>query len=436
MPEPRLEAESANWAQEQAAANPAENTPPRPNLIQPTVRPVMIVPDFDRTGGYERQAFFLARACKRAGVDTFILTNNPWHLPPREVRDGVTIHRLDSLPKHRCTFPNLYKSFLLFLLSNRRDFDVIHCHAFTFVAAFSVFVGKLLRKPTLVKVATERDIRQFHECKGIGFRTCYPLLRRADRLLSLSESIEKEFLKCGFEEKRILRMPNGVDTDHFQPVDTATRMRLRQELRLDPDTLHFLFIGRLVERKGVDLLLQAMRNPRLGQAKAIILGDGEEREHLHNLAARLGVIDRIVFAGEHAEIRPWLGAADVFVFPSRLEGLPNALLEAMSAGLPAIATRIGGCTDVIRDGTGVLVEPDNAEALGSAMQHIMVDERARKRLAVNARQHILKEFSFHQLIARFQDVYRDLLGRRSRKSQGKDRPGASACGPPAARPDR
>jgi len=373
------------------------------------LRPIMIVPDFDRIGGYERQAFFLTRHCIERGIASLIVTNRPPGLPARELRDGVVIHRLDSLPPTRPNWANVFKSFLRFLDSHRDEYDVIHCHAMTFLSACCVVIGKLLSKPVLIKVATEQDVREFHTNKKLGFRVFYPLVRRADRFLSLTESIRAEFRACGFDDRRVVLVHNGVESRLFDRARPEQRKRERRALGVEDGRFQFLFSGRLVHRKGVDVLLDAMSLARRTDFEVLILGDGEERRRLEARARRLEVSGRVRFLGEHEDVGPFLAASDAFVFPSRLEGLPNALLEAMSSGLPAIATRIGGCTDVITQGSGLLVAPDDAAGLARAMDRVATDASLRARLSEGARARVLERFSFDVIVDELQDIYRDAL---------------------------
>jgi len=251
------------------------------------LRPIMIVPDFDRIGGYERQAFFLTRHCIERGIASLIVTNRPPGLPARELRDGVVIHRLDSLPPTRPNWANVFKSFLRFLDSHRDEYDVIHCHAMTFLSACCVVIGKLLSKPVLIKVATEQDVREFHTNKKLGFRVFYPLVRRADRFLSLTESIRAEFRACGFDDRRVVLVHNGVESRLFDRARPEQRKRERRALGVEDGRFQFLFSGRLVHRKGVDVLLDAMSLARRTDFEVLILGDGEERRRLEARARRL-----------------------------------------------------------------------------------------------------------------------------------------------------
>jgi glycosyltransferase involved in cell wall biosynthesis len=381
-----------------------------PGATAGLLRPIMLVPDLDRIGGYERQALSLARAGARSGNPAWVLANNPSGAAPREVRDVVTIHRLDPEPCWPASWFNLVRAFLLFLRSHHRDYDVIHCHAMTFVSGAVVMLARLLRRPVLVKVATEQDIREFWQSRKPDYRFFWFWLRRATRILCLSESIRQEALRCGFRPEQCVLVPNGVDVDGFRPPSADERNGARAALELEPDHRAFLFVGRLVRRKGVDVLLRAFARQEAA-ARLFLVGDGAERGALEDLARELGVAARVSFCGEDGDVLPFLHAADVFVFPSRLEGLPNALLEAMACGLPVVATRIGGCEDVVVDGSGVLVPPDDADALAGEMRALARDPVRRRELGERGRARVVARYSFERILAELQDVYRGCIAR-------------------------
>jgi len=371
----------------------------------------MVVPDFDRIGGYELQALSLASHFQRNGVPTFVLANNPWGHAPREERQGVTIVRLPHAPPHRRNWAALFVAFLTFLRCHRREYDVIHCHALTFLAACCARIGRILSVPVVVKVATEQDVREYRDNRTLHFRLFFRWLKRADRLLCLSESIRQEAIACGFRPEQAVLAPNGVDTERFAPANATARATARKALQLDGDTFTALFVGRLVQRKGVDVLLQAWaRTATARHGRLLLVGDGPERARLEGMAQELGIAAQVHFAGERSDTLTCYAAADAFVFPSRREGLPNALLEAMSCGLPSIATRIGGCTDVVTDGSGILVEPDDAPVLAAALDQLAGDVALRVQLATAGRQRVLVAFSFAVTAARLQQIYRDAAG--------------------------
>lgn len=381
---------------------------------QRPLRPVMIVPDFDRIGGYELQALSLASHFRQRAVPSFVLANNPWGHPGRDERLGVPIVRLPPSPPSHGNWAALFVAFLTFLKNHRHEYDVIHCHALTFLAACCARIGRILKKPVVVKVATEQDVREYRDSRSLHFRLFFRWLKRADRLLCLSQSIRDEAIACGFAPEQAVIAPNGVDTQRFAPATADARRAARQALGLADDTFAPLFVGRLVQRKGVDVLLRALAaTARARRGRLMVVGDGEQRGPLEALARELGVAANVQFAGEHADTAPFYAAADAFVFPSRREGLPNALLEAMSCGLPSIATRIGGCVDVVADGSGLLVPSDDPRALGAALDQLAGDVAARSRLATGGRQRVLDAFSFAVTGDRLQQIYREAaVGKR------------------------
>ncbi|HEX6810786.1 MAG TPA: glycosyltransferase family 4 protein [Planctomycetota bacterium] len=371
------------------------------------LRPVMIVPDFDRIGGYELQALSLAAHFQRTGVPSFLVSNNAADLEGREQRLGVAIHRLWPSPPHRPNWAALFESFLTFLESHRHEYDVIHCHALTFLAACCARIGRILKKPVVVKVATERDVREYHANRSLHFRLFFRWLKRADRLLCLSESIQREAIACGFRSEQAVIAPNGVDTERFAPATAARRAEARTAAGVGNEFC-LLFVGRLVQRKGVDVLLRALAaSQRARSSRLLVVGEGAERAQLEQLAKELGIESQVQFLGEHADMAPFLACADAFVFPSRLEGLPNALLEAMASGLPSIATRIGGCLDVMTEQSGLLVPPDDVPALTVAIDSLAADAGRRAELAAAGRQRVLDHFAFSITAAQLQQIYRE-----------------------------
>ncbi len=380
--------------------------PPRP------LRPVMVVPDFDRIGGYELQALALARHFQASGVPALLLANNPWDHAPREERDGVTIVRLPHSPPHRRNWASLFVAFLQFLRHHRHEYDVLHCHALTFLAACCARIGRLLAVPTVVKVATEHDVRAFRAQRSLHGRLFFRWLLRADRLLCLSESIRQEAIACGFRPDQAVLAPNGVDVDRFAPAAPAARAAARAALGLGDDTFTLLFVGRLVERKGVDVLLRALAATHTARrGRLLVVGDGTERARLEALARELAIDGAVQWAGEQTELLPFYAAADAFVFPSRREGLPNALLEAMACGLASVATRIGGCVDVVAEDSGVLVPADDVAALAAELDRLATDPAHRARLATAGRRRVVEAFSFAVTGARLQRIYAEVCGR-------------------------
>jgi len=186
--------------------------------------------------------------------------------------------------------------------------------------------------------------------------------------------------------ERFAVIHNGVDTTHYVPA--PDRLAVRRSLDLPEDRPIILSVGNLKPIKGHDLLIRAMERlaHRADNTMLVFVGHDHQQGHLQTLARRLLPNIDVCFVGAVANLRPWYQAADLFVLPSRSEGMPNALLEAMACGVPAIATSVGGVPEIIRDGTnGLLVPPDDIIVLANAIRALLVD-RTRRRVLGGAGQ--------------------------------------------------
>lgn len=201
--------------------------------------------------------------------------------------------------------------------------------------------------------------------------------------------------------------PNGVDADYFAPP--AERNDAKRRLSLPPVRLVILCVGNIKPIKGHDTLIRAFTaRPELSKQCTLVLAGRDDRDgRARSLAAQLGLTDAIRFAGPVDDPRDWYHAADLFVLPSRFEGMSNALLEAMACGLPVVATAVGGNRDVvIHDENGVLVKPDDPTELADALARLCANEVKRRRLGDAARRHVLGHFSLVRTAGELAERYR------------------------------
>jgi glycosyltransferase involved in cell wall biosynthesis len=174
-------------------------------------------------------------------------------------------------------------------------------------------------------------------------------------------------------------------------------------------------VANLRPLKGHDVLIDAAVEvlERFPDARFEIIGEGSERAALVARAEAHGVSHAFTFAGSCDDVPAHLAETDIFVLPSRSESFPNAILEAMAAGLPVIASGVGGILELIDDGrTGLLVPPGEADALAARIMHLMDDAAEGARLGAAARADATARFSFDRMVAGFQDVYLTELARR------------------------
>jgi glycosyltransferase involved in cell wall biosynthesis len=210
----------------------------------------------------------------------------------------------------------------------------------------------------------------------------------------------------GIPQNKVVVIPNGVevpDVDRFPGSRGA-----RTELGLPIDQVVVGTVARLDPVKRLDVLFQALGS--LPDVSSVIIGDGPERARLMALSDRIELTGRIHFAGQQGDVRPWLAAIDVFALSSDWEGMSNALLEAMAAGLPIVATAVGGTPDVVVDGvTGLLVPPRDSSALAKAIATLVRDPDLRRRMGQAGRERVLQHFSVERMVERTQNLYEQLL---------------------------
>jgi glycosyltransferase involved in cell wall biosynthesis len=235
-------------------------------------------------------------------------------------------------------------------------------------------------------------------------------LEPVDRVITVSRCQRATYEKLGVEPHRMVTVPNGVRPR----VSSPGRAAARRELGLDADQPVVMTVGRLTVMKGHRYLIEAV--PELLDSfpdlAVVVIGDGHLRAALMDRVARLGVDHAVRFAGHRSDARGLLDAADVFVLPSRHEGMPLAVLEAMDAGLPVVGTRVIGTSEAVADGvSGRLVAPQRPAALAGALGELLGDPALRHRMAVAARERYEQQFTAARMARRTAAVYDDVLAR-------------------------
>ncbi len=233
-------------------------------------------------------------------------------------------------------------------------------------------------------------------------------LRFTDAVITVSDIAAQQILKGNFPAEKVAVVRSSIDTKFFEPFDGA-RMQMRNHLGLKEDGFVIAGMGRLVKGKGYEVLLKSLSELAPSDRPTLLLaGDGGERQKLEGLATGLGIAQQVKFLGFQSDVRPILWAADIFVhvpttFP---EGTPNAILEAMAAGLPVIATPVGGIPEIVRDGeTGLLVPPNDHKALAEAILKLRQDEVLRTELGKQAQKWVQEYHDVRQLPERVIRVY-------------------------------
>jgi glycosyltransferase involved in cell wall biosynthesis len=344
-------------------------------------------------GGAERQAQLQAEELTRRGHHVEVVCLSGPGIGSGAV-NGVWVHRLSTLKRRRLRTASYLLRLLLFLLRRLREFDLVMVHLGYFHADVAAVVGRILRRPVWVKLAASGPLGEIRRMKAVVPFNPFVGLRWASRVQAISEEIEREVLSIGVQPSRLVRIPNGVDTRRFASVNLHDKTLLRQQLHLPQDGLIVIFAGRFAKHKGLSDLLHAWR--QLRPANAILLAIGSTA----TMDALEVPRDEDICVVEWTDrISEYFQASDVFVLPSYVEGMSNAMLEAMACGLAVVATPVGASAEIIEHRVnGLLVDVGDATGIRMALAELLSDATMRARLGKFAAQTIRDRFTIESVV--------------------------------------
>jgi glycosyltransferase involved in cell wall biosynthesis len=355
-------------------------------------------------GGAERQAQLQAEGLAKRGHVVEVVCPRIGEFRSGRI-NGILVHRLPRLSR----WPLRPISYLLllgaFLLLRLRRYDLVHVHLANLQADVAVAVARLLNRPSYLKLAAGGPLGEIGRLKRVALVTRFYGIRHANLVQAISAEIADDVMGLGVPPSRIIRIPNGMVAPGERPTD-ADRAAARDRLGFRGDRLLVLFAGRLEREKGVEDLLAAWERPAIASSATLLLLGSPGLKHPVDLNG----------LPPNAEHRPWssdidsyLTAADIFVLPSYAEGMSNALLEAMSMGLPCIASRVGAAPEMIVDGqSGLLVEPGDRDALAGALETLAADPMLRFRLGAAARDSVLERYEIEPVVTLIEAAYRSV----------------------------
>lgn len=409
-------------------------------------------------GGAEVRAEKQARQLMSLGHEVTIVTlrhNKQWK--HTETLNGLPIIRVGGIysPKGILRIGRLGHlpiDILMFftLWRLRHRFDIIHSLQLSTISAVATIVCKLTGKPIIISIPSTGPGKKqqaedatlmadtlthtlsdtsflkvpyndivvgdigYLSKSAFGGNIIVDFLKNSDAFYQLLSRRSYPYMAAhGFHSEKLALIPNGVNAEKFHPAP---------ELCPDPERSerNILCVARLQYPKGIDVLLHAwarmMREPPTWREqltpKLLIAGEGPLQLQLERITAELGIQDSVEFMGLQRDVVPLLQRAWGFVMPSRWEGMPNAVLEAMSTGLPTIATRVSGSEDIIIDGVnGLLVKPEQPEELAHALRRIIEDTDFAQQLAREGRATILGNYQLHHTTEKCVDLYRQVLSK-------------------------
>lgn len=389
-------------------------------------RVLFVTPTYpDRPGGV-RGTFIkdLADELVRRGIAVDVLTPRIFEDSPAvEETDGVNITRFSfrSEQKILADYSSIPVKLMLSYMrcgirALRRalregEYDILHGH-WAIPTGLMAALGRRHRGIPLVISTHGSDLLVWGMKPGLKSLLRWTL-RQAQVCTANSEPLLNLTTELGGRTvPESLIFETGVDIAQFHPaLDIA---EAREAAGFEGTDLHVLFVGNLIGRKGIDLALQALSQLDTSESrvKFIIVGGGKERDALGDQAERLGVASQVQFVGplSHDQLPPYFRACDVFLLPSRSEGMGIVLLEAAASGKPAIGTSVGGIPTIIRSGeTGLIVPPEDSDALALALAQLLRDKEMRLRMGQQARQLAEREYSRDAQVGKLLTVYSHAL---------------------------
>ena len=380
---------------------------------------VHLLPRLDsQTGGMERQASQVASALVERNCNVMFVTCASWarmskdRLKIVDSFGGVPIYRIPIFRGWRLINALLFflGGILCLILLSRR-YTIIHAHQIhTSGLIACALKGLLPSRRVIIKNPAGGEFGDLKEIdKMPGSRLIKRLLlRMTDIFIGVSEETVHEMADAGFQPVKLI--PNGVNTKLFAPVSAEEELEMRNEI-LGSVAYDYiaLFVGRLGPEKNVFVLLNAVARLELN-VLLLVVGDGALRGQLQEHASTRNIQQQVVFLGSVRDVHRFYQIADVFVLPSLSEGLPNALLEAMSCGTPPIGSDIASIRSLIEHKqNGYLFQNAEPKELERAMTDILTNRQLAHELSQNARKSVEGRFSLDRVADEYLGLYESLV---------------------------
>lgn len=353
-------------------------------------------------GGIESQTVLLARELMKLGIDVTVVTMGSLN------RRAYTDLHVAALPWEidvEGTVAALAATvgWLILLLKTGSSFTVLQAQSIQPMGMAVGVAGRMLKLPTVARMSSSGA---FGEVRSLLRRPLAPLRIKILRWINAYVALHPTGV-CDLPtdlRNRAVVIPNGVDCNRFRPPDPAERALARQHFGLNDEDVVYCYTGRLRSFKAIDELIVAWARCRPLHGILLIAGEGPEWKALQSMAVKAGLADSVVFTGALADVVIALWAADVFVQPSKVEGLSNSVLEAMACGLPVIARRL--------DYTKDLLERDCTFDDGAELEELIKrgsDARRRQERALYNLESV-SSFDSGRMALRYLELYRKLGG--------------------------
>jgi glycosyltransferase involved in cell wall biosynthesis len=356
----------------------------------------------------------IARGLAELGIDAEVLTSRINGEEDGVSVDGVPVHRVKSwrVNIHDCGLRGAYTYVLAAALKRRqlhakRRYDLEH-YFFSMPTGLLTLIPSLRRQVPYIVSLRGSDVpgydpfnRKVERIHSLLKPVTRRIWNRARKVVALSDALA-ETARQTAPDLDIEVIPNGIDTEQFSPPE---RRKTRSTIRL-------ITVARLLERKGIQTILEACAKPTLLPVTLQIIGTGPYEAELRNMVDALGLSECVEFVGyvPNEELPKYYRKSDIFVLPSETESFGLVFAEAMSCGLPIAASNVGGIPETVRHGIdGLLCPPGDPVLLRANIRRLMSSAETRAQISDSQRQRILANYPWEHIAARYLEVYRSVL---------------------------
>lgn len=365
-------------------------------------------------GGVEKvNTNFLKNVDNRRFEMIIILFLRPWETKNDFVDELVASGlKFISIPVAKSNGDNILRIFRCFFqllkIVKEQRCDLMHTHGYI-ADILGYFVSIICGIPIISTchgyIYSDYKLSMYNKADCL-------VLKHFDRIVAVSDSIQQVLIENGVKKEKIKIIENAPLVKDYNCQISEDRDCLRKYYNLADDDILIGYVGRLSKEKGLNNLLKAfaMLASENHSIKLVLVGEGPEKGELANFVSSAQLEHRVFFAGFQERTDRWYRALDLFVLPSLTEGTPMVLLEAMSHGIPCIASKVGGVPQVIDSGVdGILVAPGNPDEILNAMQSILVDQEKRNMISLKAKQKILSKYDFNKWMKSYVHEYMELV---------------------------
>jgi glycosyltransferase involved in cell wall biosynthesis len=391
----------------------------RPATASVAARPLRLLWLIDslHVGGAEALAVTFARHVDRSRVELFVCCLNSIGGNPLEADLRATGVTPLNLGARNLRDIRAFRRLIDFV--REQEIDLLHAHL-TYASIWGALLSRVTGIPMVsslhVRVASTREQesseRQRRRVNVRDRLLRFTLRRWSAAVIMVSAALRDDYLSGGGLRDAPLRVVhNGIEIERFAGNHTATRARLEREFAIPPNVPLAATVSVLRPGKGLEVLLEALRV--VPQLHALVIGDGPKRDEWRAMADAYGLSDRVHWAGFRRDVNELLPGADLMIHPSLDDAFPTVLLEAGAAGLPVVASRLGGIPEIVEEGvTGMLVPGGDASQLAHAIQTLLANPNELEQMGIAARARAEELFSTRAWIDRLDAVYAEALEKK------------------------